>query len=174
MWERNIFIIILLFGFILSYLLYKLLIGQKRLIKLIPKNDKGQKNKKSSAKQDATLTLKVQAYERLLLLLERMQPSVLIKRNFDISLSIAQFQLKILQNIREEFEHNLAQQLYISENTWAMIKTSREELVQKINMCVGQLPEGADTTYLAQLLIDIEIPNIDQAISLLKTEFKEI
>lgn len=164
----------ILFFLILSYSLIKIMIGQNKLIKLISKTNKKPKSKNDSSKQEATITLKVQAYERLLLLLERMQPSVLIKRNFDASLNITQFQLKILQNIRDEFEHNLAQQLYISENAWSMINTAREELIQQINLNVDQLPENADTTYLAQMLIGIEIPKIDMTISLLKKEFREI
>lgn len=171
--------VIILLIFILAllavalYVIYDLLREQKttnELLKNQPQQTVAQQPKDNSF-ASAVVPVKVQAYERLLLYMERLQPSVLVKRNFDASIPLQQFHLSLLQNIREEFEHNLVQQLYVSETVWNLIKASRETLIQQINTQVAELPSDADTTYLAQVLVGLQIPTIDEAIELLKAEF---
>ena len=64
------------------------------------------------------MPLKVQAYERFLLYLERVQLPQLVKRIYTPGMEKGAFHLQLLQSVREEFEHNLAQQLYVSNTTW--------------------------------------------------------
>ena len=80
-----------------------------------------------------TVPLRIQAYERLLLYIERIQFSVLVKRVFYPGISRDDFQFSLLQNVQDEFEHNLAQRLYVSEETWQLIDLAKEEVLQNIN-----------------------------------------
>ncbi len=118
------------------------------------------------------LPVQLGAYERLILFLERIQPQVIMKRNYESGLDLKQFQLRLLQNIREEFEHNLAQQLYVSEGAWQLIKTAREELVQQINLLAASVEDGKDATALASSLASLQSPLIEQSIQKLKQEFR--
>ena len=80
----------------------------------------------------------------------------------------------MLQNIREEFEHNLAQQLYVSEKTWQLITTAREELIKQINLAVSNLPESATAEQLASVLLTLDITFTQQAIQEIKLEFTKL
>ncbi|MBR6878523.1 MAG: hypothetical protein IKM95_03955 [Bacteroidales bacterium] len=118
--------------------------------------------------------LKIQACERYLLFLERSQLPVLVKRVFTPGLSKAAFHLALLQNVEEEFEHNMAQQLYVSPDTWKAVKSAKEELVGQINTTFDKADDGTDVGMIAQALVALPNPFVDQAIDLLKKEFNEI
>ncbi|MDA3943777.1 MAG: hypothetical protein PF694_09605 [Bacteroidetes bacterium] len=118
--------------------------------------------------------LKIQAMERLILYLERIQPQSLVKRNLQQGSSIRNFHLALLQNIREEFEHNLAQQLYVSEKTWQLISTAKEELIKQINLAVSNLPENATAEQLASILLTLDISVSQMAIQAVKLEFTKL
>ena len=87
------------------------------------------------------MPLKVQAYERFLLYLERVQLPQLVKRVYVPGMEKGTFHLQLLQNVREEFEHNLAQQLYVANSTWNAVVNAKEELVNQINTTFGQLKD---------------------------------
>lgn len=116
------------------------------------------------------MPLKVQAYERLLLYLERAQLPVLVKRIYVPGMEKGAFHLGLLQSVREEFEHNMAQQLYVSPSTWNAVKNAKEELVNQINSTFEQLTDE-DTDILAQTLVALPNPSVDQAVAILKDDF---
>ena len=120
------------------------------------------------------MPLKVQAYERLLLYLERVQLPVLVKRVYVPGMEKNLFHLELLQNVREEFEHNLAQQLYVSANTWNAVKNAKEELVNQINSTFEQLNDVADVAILAQALVALPNPVVEQAVLVLKNDFERL
>ena len=76
--------------------------------------------------------LRIQACERLLLYVERIQFPVLIKRIYIQGVSRNDFQFSLLQNVEDELEHNLAQRLYVSENSWHLIILAKEEVLQNV------------------------------------------
>ena len=84
--------------------------------------------------QDITLRLRLQAYERLVLFIERITPGQLIPRVYTPSMTVLDLQQAIIFNIRAEFEHNLAQQIYVSKNVWETVKNVKE---QEINMTIS-------------------------------------
>ena len=98
----------------------------------------------------------------------------LIARHLDPFVARQQFQMNLLQNIRDEFEHNLSQQLFVSESVWQTSKTAREELAQQINLQAVSLEENASAADLAEKLIQIDSKLIDQAIKMIKEEMKAI
>ena len=118
--------------------------------------------------------LKIQACERLLLFLERSQLPVLVKRVYSPGVTKEVFHISLLQSVEEEFEHNLAQQLYVSNDAWMAVKSAKEELVNQINATFEKSDAGTDVALIAQALVALPNPFIDQAIVVLKKEFNEI
>ena len=104
------------------------------------------------------MPLKVQAYERFLLYLERVQLPQLVKRIYTPGMEKGALHLLLLQNVREEFEHNLAQQLYVSDSTWKAVVNAKEELVNQINTTFEQLNDEEDVSIIAQILVALPNP----------------
>jgi hypothetical protein len=76
------------------------------------------------------LPLRLQAYERLTLFLERINPSQLLVRISPISENKNEYANYLIAQIEQEFEHNLAQQIYISEECWTAITASKNTTIQ--------------------------------------------
>lgn len=121
-----------------------------------------------------TTPLKIQACERLLLFLERSQLTSLVKRVYTPGITKEQFHLALLQNVEDEFEHNIAQQLYVSSEVWEAVKHSKEELLNQINTTFDKAEPDTDAGLVAQALVALPNPFVEQAIASLKKEFNEI
>ncbi len=121
--------------------------------------------------------LRLQAYERMVLYLERIAPANLILRQNQSGLTVFQLQTRLIQSIREEFEHNLSQQLYISSSVWDQIANTKEEVVRLINTSASQLKSDDVALKLGQLIINTEKtfkkPIVKTAIENLKTEMEQ-
>ena len=120
------------------------------------------------------MPLRVQAYERLLLYLERVQLPQLVKRVYMPGMEKGTLHLQLLQNVREEFEHNLAQQMYVAGTTWSAVLNAKEELVNQINETFEQLKDEEDTSIIAQSLVALPNPMVDQAVAVLKRDFERL
>ena len=79
-----------------------------------------------------TLTLRLQAYERMTLFLERINPSQLLVRVTPISNDKIDYQNFVIAQIEQEFEHNLTQQIYISDECWSIIMTAKNATIKTI------------------------------------------
>ena len=86
--------------------------------------------KEQDSKLKILLPIRLQAYERLILFLERINPNSSLARVRKPGMTSSDIQLALVQNIRDEFEHNMVQQLYVSEDAWQMIKTVKEEMIK--------------------------------------------
>ena len=93
--------------------------------------------------------VRLQAYERMAMFLERIDPNQLLFRVSNPELTAYQMQTILLATIRSEYEHNLSQQVYISPQTWEGIRNAKEKVVNIINLAAGHLDEGAMSTDLA-------------------------
>ena len=93
--------------------------------------------------------IRLQAYERMAMFLERIDPNQLLFRVSNPELTGYQMQTILLATIRSEYEHNLSQQVYISQEAWEGIKNAKEKVVNLINLAAGHLEEGAMSTDLA-------------------------
>ena len=118
--------------------------------------------------------LRIQACERLLLFLERVQLPVLVKRVYAPNVMKDAFQIALLQSIEDEYEHNIAQQLYVSPGVWNAVKQAKEELVGQINATFDKTEDGTDVALIAQALVALPNPFVEQAVAMLKKEFNEI
>lgn len=128
--------------------------------------------------QQYTIPLRLQAYERIILLLERMQLNNLIMRVREDDMNVRQFQSALVQTIRAETDHNLTQQLYLSSQAWAMVKTGREETIRIINFVSDTLNPDANGAELARSLFEYIINNdfitIQHSIDAIKEEARQM
>ncbi|MFV9482736.1 hypothetical protein ACNI3T_02790 [Christiangramia sp. ASW11-125] len=83
-------------------------------------------------KQKTSLPIRLQAYERLTLLLERISPGKLLFRVEPIAEDVPAYTSLLIANIEQEFEHNLAQQIYVSNECWDYIRTSKNAMISMI------------------------------------------
>jgi hypothetical protein len=79
-----------------------------------------------------TLPLKIKAYERLIIMLERITPTALVMRMNTGGMPSMQWQFELLKAVREEYEHNISMQMYVSPQAWEVVKKAREEVVEMI------------------------------------------
>jgi len=128
--------------------------------------------------KDGTLALRLQAYERLILFLERINPNSLVLRLSDPAYTPFQLQSILVQTVRDEFDHNVAQQLYVSDQAWTLIKNSKEEIVRLINTAIVDLNENATANDYARIIInrwmETEKDPLAAARSQLKDEVKKM
>ena len=82
--------------------------------------------------QKHSLPLRLQAYERLALFLERINPTKLLIRVAPLTDNKVDYQNLLIQHIEQEFEHNLAQQIYITDDSWTMLLTAKNTIIQNI------------------------------------------
>lgn len=119
-----------------------------------------------------SLPLRLQAYERIILFLERISPQNLVMRLNNPSLTVQAFQQILVQSIREEYSHNLSQQLYISASAWEQVRHAREEMVRQINTAAAQLEAHDSATELSNKLLGMSVENMAtrKAMDFLKNE----
>ncbi len=141
------------------------------------KND--ERRRYYEAKKEAAKTLnplRLTAYERFALFLERVNPESMILRIQSPGMTVSDLHLALLINIREEFEHNVSQQIYISPELWSFIKNSKESLVQFINTCSSKVPDDLPAIELSKIIIEgynsIENPPTIVALDFLKREVR--
>ena len=120
--------------------------------------------------------VKLTAYERLTLFLERMQPESLLLRTQEPHMTSIALQSALLSTIRLEFEHNMAQQLYVSDEAFVFVKNAKESTVQLINMAAAQCQPNDDASKLSMKIMEMyyasENTPTKLAIDFLKKEIK--
>ena len=104
--------------------------------------------------------IKLQAYERIVLFLERISPESLIMRTAKPEMTAQQMHSALISSIRSEYEHNLSQQIYMSNEAWEMVKNAKGTVVRVINTVATQLPPPATGEELSRLLIE-EVLDMD-------------
>lgn len=127
--------------------------------------------------QKDTLPLRLQAYERLAIFLERNQISNLALRLAHSDYSLIEFQNLLIETVRTEYEHNLSQQLYVSTKSWMAVRFVKDDAIRMVNIIAGSMPPDASSLALAKKLIEItgqgEGPG-DKALELLHQEVQAI
>ena len=124
------------------------------------------------------LPLRLQAYERTILFLERIHPNSILHRVRQPGMSAQDLHLALTRTIREEYEYNLSQQIYLSKEAWAMVTTVKEELVKLINLLSANMPAEASSMDLSRAILDYfiqsekEVPT-QLAINYIKEDVKQ-
>lgn len=105
--------------------------------------------------------LRLRAYERLALLLERTTPEhMLLELNLG-EMTVLQVQQHLIRTIRMEYEHNVSQQVYVTAEVWAMIQNAKEQTVAFVNSMVQQLPPESTALDYAKVMITAYSSNGD-------------
>jgi hypothetical protein len=127
---------------------------------------------------ETVLPIRLQAYERICLFLERIAPKNIIVRLNVGELTAAEFQHVVLNELREEFGHNLSQQVYMSEEAWNLVRNGMEEIVMLVNESAGELEGKAMSIDLARRIFEKvmsrEQLGIDVALSFVKKEIQQV
>lgn len=127
---------------------------------------------------ESVLPIRLQAYERIVLFLERISPSSLLLRISSAGQSAADYHRLLLSEIRNEFNHNMSQQVYMTEQAWQQVKHAREETINLINQTYQELPENSKGTELAKKVLENilarETDPTARAISYLKQEISQV
>ena len=128
--------------------------------------------------------IRMRAYERLALLLERTKPEHMLmelRQKEPAALTewtIGQLQQYLLQTIRAEFDHNQSQQVYVSDEVWDLIINARDQTAAFVISMAAQLPKNATTqTYATTLMTAFNSNGVtptDKALEELKNEAKDL
>ena len=115
----------------------------------------GKKNKKvsESTSNKESHSLQLQAYERLTLLSDRIALPNLISRLPQEGLAAADYQLLLLRNIRDEFDYNITQQIYVTPESWQAVKKLKEKNMLIINQVAQTMPPGSSALDLSRSLL---------------------
>lgn len=132
---------------------------------------------KSAVSKDV-LPLRLQAYERMTLFVERINPSNLFVRLHISGMSAKEMQNLILAEIRAEYQHNISQQLYITQDAWNILKRIKDDTISMVNGAVASLPEDASAVDLSKVvfsrLSQVEENPYDLALLVLKKDLQEM
>ena len=125
-----------------------------------------------------TTPLRLQAYERLVLLLERISFNNMVLRVHQPGMSAKLLQAELLKAVQQEFEHNLVQQIYISSSGWEQVKKAKEDVVKIINLASAQMKDDSTGADLGQKIFEImmkmEVSPTHATIALLKKEIRQL
>lgn len=125
------------------------------LIRNLLKNDQEKRKQELILQSSRTVTpIKLQAYERIVLFLERISLESLLVRISTPSMSASQLHSALLTTIRSEFEHNLSQQIYMSPQAWEVVRNARSNMIKIINGEFEKMPETATGMEFSRKLLE--------------------
>ncbi len=129
-------------------------------------------------RQKHFLPMRVDAYQRAVLLMERIHPGNLVMRLHNAGAPARMMQGDLLKAIREEYDHNVSQQLFVSPISWEMVRNSKEETIKIINLAGNQMGPTATGMDLSQKIFEIvaEVGQLPTEITVeyLKKELQEL
>ena len=125
---------------------------------------------------EIVLPIRLQAYERIALLLERISPNNMLLRLSDPSISAYDFQQLLLKEIREEQNHNLSQQVYMSDEAWQTAKVAINQIISVIQTAATKMDQSNNAVDLAEAIFNEMMalesdPTVD-ALSVVKNELR--
>jgi hypothetical protein len=168
----ELMLVILLLGAIITFGIYM------TITTVTDKVFEKQKWELRSKSVSVTLPLRLQAYERLCLFLERISPNNLLLRVAPAAASALELQQILLQEIREEYNHNVAQQLYVSNAAWDQVTNAMNETVAAINQAATEVTPEAPPSDLARKIfsqvIEKEAQPVAHALKVLKEEIRNL
>jgi hypothetical protein len=143
-------------------------------------NDQRRRDHELKKASLASITpLKIQAYERIVIFLERIHPNTLVVRVNKHGMTAQQLHQELIKAIKTEYEHNLSQQIYVSHNSWELVKTAKEEIIKLVNISATKVPHENSSNDLAMMVLNItanvdrKMPN-EVALDYVKKEIAQI
>ncbi|MCS6973963.1 MAG: hypothetical protein N2044_10915 [Cyclobacteriaceae bacterium] len=125
---------------------------------------------------ETVLPLRLQAYERMTLFLERIHPHNLLVRVNPGNIPARDFQQLLLSEIRNEYNHNVSQQVFMSSQVWELIRNAKEDLVLTINEAAAELNGEATSLDLSRKIFERYLAKpdaIQHAIEQVKQEIQQ-
>ncbi len=125
--------------------------------------------------QKEVLPMRLQAYERLTLFLERIKPHNLIPRIAEPSMSATELRMALVVAIKAEYEHNLSQQLYVSVKAWQTLTLVKDNMIQMVNALGSRVPQQATAQDFSKIILNYVLENeeeqpTEQALDVLKQD----
>ena len=155
--------------FATAYFLLQQFLKEQRELAII----KAKSNSKSSM-----IPTRLQAYERLILFCERIEPNQMIPRIHRPAMTAQVFKREIQRTIRDEFEHNLTQQLYVSNEAWNKVLESRNAVNHIVDLAMQNVGENASGVQLSSAMFEIlakaGVSPTSKAITTLKAEARQL
>lgn len=136
------------------------------VIALLAFYKKGEKKEETitPVSQYNSVPLQLQAYERLVLLTERLSLPNLISRISLPNASAKEMQVMLTENIKQEFEYNASQQIYVSPVAWEAVRNLRDQNMLIINQVANVLPPNATGSDLNKQLLEVIMQQNDAAL----------
>ena len=139
------------------------------------RNDQDKRRQELILQNTRTVTpIRLQAYERIVLFLERISLESLLVRTNSPGMSASQLHSALLNAIRSEFEHNLSQQIYMSQQAWEVLKNARSNTIKLINTEFEKAPEQTTglefSRKLLERVMEMEKEPTKTAIDFIKAE----
>jgi hypothetical protein len=156
--DSNYIFIAIIFALLVAGTLIFLFLKQRRELKAAQIAQSAGRQETGAA-GIPTRQLQLQAYERLILLTDRIALPNLIQRINQPGLSARDMQSLLTQSIRQEFEHNITQQIYVSAEAWDVVRNYKEQNLLIINQVSSFLPEEATGHDLNKSLLDLLVQN---------------
>jgi hypothetical protein len=125
--------------------------------------------------QNSITPVRLQAYERVIVYLERISPSSMIMRIHKTGMSTRLLHTEMVKSIRSEYDHNIAQQIYMSNASWELVKSAKEEMIKLVNAAAHKVGDNSDGVELCKVLLEITM-NVDKLPTQIALDFvkKEI
>lgn len=152
----------------------------------LKKGEKKEKEEKEKALKAAAgkteggviLPLQLQAYERIVLFVERIAPQNLIGRVNQPGFTVLDMQIAMVSSIKSEYDHNVSQQIYVTAQAWEAVKTVKEQTISIINQIGLKLPPDAPSIELNKQILELfmlqpESPS-DIAIEIINAEARKL
>ena len=100
------------------------------------------------------MPIRLQAYERIILFLERISLESMLVRVSTHDMTSGQLHSTLLATIRSEFEHNLSQQIYMTQQAWEVVKNARSNMIKIINSEAEKMPANSTGMALSKKLLE--------------------
>jgi hypothetical protein len=127
---------------------------------------------------ETVLPNRLVAYERMTLFLERMSPQNLLVRLNSGTIPAREFHQLLLAEVRNEYNHNVTQQIYMSEEVWELIRNAKEDLIVTINDAASEMGDDSTSLDLAKKIVEKSLAKpidpLGHALSELKREIQKI
>ncbi len=149
------------------------------LIRNLIKNDQDKRRQEIILQGTRNITpIRLQAYERIVLFLERISMESLLVRTSSPDMTAGQLQSALLTTIRNEYEHNLSQQIYMSPQAWEVVKNARSNAIRIINSEADKIKSDAPSIELSKRILstimELEKEPTRVAIEFVKEEVSKI
>jgi hypothetical protein len=130
------------------------------------------------ALSNQTLPLRLQAYERVVLFVERINPANMMLRLNGTAYTATELHSLVVNDIRDEYQHNVTQQIYVSSRTWGVLRRVKDDTMSIVTNAMKGLPEDATGMDLARIVLihlsKLEENPYDIALAIIRKDLEEL